>query len=557
MDEDAMDYEMQYHGSHPHVGSLRTEGGCPALARWRRDQHFGNVWQDQRSWTQQSLFPPASSDAFLHPHPPPSFLHWPPSSTTSHGPMPISRPPDSNLEASFDHQIPEFALPPITHPPYSPLTFIPPAFRPQRNTQNPQGPGDFQHILHSQPSQSPTRGDMEGHGQSSPDRQSDTNSQSTFGVSPTTASVSPSESSRSGSSSSHVNEQHSPNLTSNHNPSHGLTGRPGGGGDGQSPPGRQSVPNLQSYARLPPPAASGSRGHSSDTAPERAARALQDHYGSLGVSLGTPSRGHFTSSTPAFGALRSRVRAGSNGGNSETAGSPYSSLDDDSDIEEGSSRWQQPGLRSVRQAQILRGQMSNKRVASQRAILTLQPVEVSSLPDSERTCVICYNEFGVASPEGVSETPLRLPKCKHVFGNHCILKWFEESDSCPYCRDKLPSENAALSREAIRRMLQIARDSGLPLPRGIQSFRRPMQSLRREPSDMVDQNGVRQRGSQAQNNTPQPRDGTATGERRSPPEDLSDNQPRQRPRHEPSYSTQLCDYHVATTQSGPATLFTV
>jgi hypothetical protein len=40
----------------------------------------------------------------------------------------------------------------------------------------------------------------------------------------------------------------------------------------------------------------------------------------------------------------------------------------------------------------------------------------------------------------VKEAPLRLPKCKHVFGDHCIKKWFEESDSCPYCRDKVPSE---------------------------------------------------------------------------------------------------------------------
>ena len=55
-------------------------------------------------------------------------------------------------------------------------------------------------------------------------------------------------------------------------------------------------------------------------------------------------------------------------------------------------------------------------------------------------CVICYNDFGVENPEGINEAPLRLPKCKHVFGDHCIKKWFEESDSCPYCRDKVHSE---------------------------------------------------------------------------------------------------------------------
>lgn len=54
--------------------------------------------------------------------------------------------------------------------------------------------------------------------------------------------------------------------------------------------------------------------------------------------------------------------------------------------------------------------------------------------------MICYNDFGVENPEGINEAPLRLPGCKHIFGDHCIKKWFEESDSCPYCRDKVPSE---------------------------------------------------------------------------------------------------------------------
>lgn len=375
-----MDYEMQYHGSHPHVGNMRTEGGCPALARWHRDQQYGNLWQDQRSWSQQSLFPPASSDAFLHPQQPPSFLHWPPSSTASHGTVSISRPSDSSFEASFNHQIPEFALPPITHPSYPHPTFVPPSFRPQRSTQIPQGPGDFQHILHSQPSQSPTRNDMEGHRQSVPNRQAGTNSQPTFGFSLPVASATPSEAP--GATSGHVDEQRSPSLDPSHDPLHGSAG--GAGVDEQARPGRQSVPNSQSYARLPPPAPD-SRGHSSDIAPERAARALQELYGSSGVPMGATGRGRFTSSNSGFGALGSRARAGSNGGSSETAGSPYSSLDDDSDVDEGGPRWSQTGLRNVRQAQILRGQMSSKRVASQRAILTLQSVEVDSLQASERS----------------------------------------------------------------------------------------------------------------------------------------------------------------------------
>ncbi|KAL7912113.1 hypothetical protein GGI35DRAFT_468436 [Trichoderma velutinum] len=67
----------------------------------------------------------------------------------------------------------------------------------------------------------------------------------------------------------------------------------------------------------------------------------------------------------------------------------------------------------------------------------LQKVEIQDLPENERTCVICYNDYGAKTPEGINEEPLRLPKCKHVFGNHCLARWFEDSDSCPYCRDKL------------------------------------------------------------------------------------------------------------------------
>ncbi|KAI1116842.1 hypothetical protein F5Y14DRAFT_458353 [Nemania sp. NC0429] len=88
----------------------------------------------------------------------------------------------------------------------------------------------------------------------------------------------------------------------------------------------------------------------------------------------------------------------------------------------------------------LRGHGSVKRVASKKALASLQSVDIADLPESERTCVICYNDFGVANPEGINEAPLRLPKCKHVFGDHCIKKWFQESDSCPYCRDKVHSE---------------------------------------------------------------------------------------------------------------------
>lgn len=78
-------------------------------------------------------------------------------------------------------------------------------------------------------------------------------------------------------------------------------------------------------------------------------------------------------------------------------------------------------------------------------------------------CIICYNDFGVENPEGINEAPLRLPKCKHVFGDHCIKKWLGESDSCPYCRDKVPSEPQYKGSQTIREYL--SRAAAIPIHR--------------------------------------------------------------------------------------------
>lgn len=69
---------------------------------------------------------------------------------------------------------------------------------------------------------------------------------------------------------------------------------------------------------------------------------------------------------------------------------------------------------------------------------SLQTVAVDDLPEGDRCCSICYNPFGEEGPEGITETPLRLPRCEHVFGDHCIRRWLTESDKCPYCRVKVP-----------------------------------------------------------------------------------------------------------------------
>ncbi|KAI9048198.1 hypothetical protein LZ554_007993 [Drepanopeziza brunnea f. sp. 'monogermtubi'] len=89
----------------------------------------------------------------------------------------------------------------------------------------------------------------------------------------------------------------------------------------------------------------------------------------------------------------------------------------------------------------MRGQISaSKRLPTEEALGSLETLKVEDLQGEAKICIICYNEFGISNPEGLVEQPTRLPKCKHIFGDKCIKKWFEDSYSCPYCRDQLPSQ---------------------------------------------------------------------------------------------------------------------
>ncbi|PHH71934.1 hypothetical protein CDD82_6250 [Ophiocordyceps australis] len=88
---------------------------------------------------------------------------------------------------------------------------------------------------------------------------------------------------------------------------------------------------------------------------------------------------------------------------------------------------------------------------------------MSDIADKEKTCVICYNDFGVESPEGINEVPFRLPRCKHIFGDHCIKRWFEDSDRCPYCRDKVRPDPKHYPNSS-RAFMNIMRLRGAYLP---------------------------------------------------------------------------------------------
>lgn len=61
------------------------------------------------------------------------------------------------------------------------------------------------------------------------------------------------------------------------------------------------------------------------------------------------------------------------------------------------------------------------------------------------------------NPDGNIECAVRLPKCKHVFGDHCLKQWLKDSDTCPYCRDKLPSEPKRSQADDTRRLYMLGR----------------------------------------------------------------------------------------------------
>ncbi|CCC06232.1 unnamed protein product [Sordaria macrospora k-hell] len=101
-------------------------------------------------------------------------------------------------------------------------------------------------------------------------------------------------------------------------------------------------------------------------------------------------------------------------------------------LEERAAEFQERAAQMIRARQMARGQ-SSKKVASKKAIDSLEPVNVADLPESDGSklpyrpsvaeitesnfslpaCDICYNDYGTMSPEGITEQPLRIPMCKH------------------------------------------------------------------------------------------------------------------------------------------------
>ncbi|KAF7555626.1 hypothetical protein G7046_g6515 [Stylonectria norvegica] len=166
----------------------------------------------------------------------------------------------------------------------------------------------------------------------------------------------------------------------------------------------------------------------------------------------------------------------------------------------------------LRQIQLARGSIPIQMVASRKTLQSLIPVSIEDLSETDKTCVICYNDYGAETPEGNREAPVRLPKCRHVFGNCCIKTWLEDSDSCPYCRDKLHSEPKQLTARVFVNMMRLR---GHPYSNSTVGLSPEEVLLRAATAVSPD----------AHSRQPQ------SSERRSPPDDTGQQQRRTRPRH--------------------------
>ncbi|CAJ2513814.1 Uu.00g019330.m01.CDS01 [Anthostomella pinea] len=563
MDPSSMDFVMHPHHHHSHNSSASSSGSpsrCPAMRaaqeQQQQNQHppmaspnretshydpvYGNV--PNRTWFQQPIpspQPPQWRHHMLSQQPgfvPESFQ---PSPARAPGRTNPTNPTNPTNQLPYPIMNQHDMLTPVPHFYYRPAGAVPTPSRlgstapAQHSAGGYLGPGQAQGSAHN-----PQRHSQRTGGGGYPT----TNSMSSS-TAPRTAQPSSSVSNenvrpdqQSDASRRHYLQQSSMGLLPSYlGPESSIQGGPGGRGQGQGQDEGEGEGSRTAASQSPAESAQST----SRDAVERTAR----------------TSGQDDMRRPATNARRYLPRM-------PTSSSDWSS-DDDPD-----SPFPEPGAVSFYQAtslgsqgedparvqQLLRGSVSGKRVASKKAIASLQSVDVSDLPESERTCIICYNDFGVANPEGVNEAPLKLPKCKHVFGDHCIKKWFEESDSCPYCRDKVPSEPQYRHATSQHDVYNFVRHQQIQF-RALQTQSRDRESRDTNSSEQGTNTGLNavsasitasQLGELGYNSrafaTASSRlmssaYGTrsaayaTTGERRSPPNEFNENRRRTRPRH--------------------------
>ena len=65
--------------------------------------------------------------------------------------------------------------------------------------------------------------------------------------------------------------------------------------------------------------------------------------------------------------------------------------------------------------------------------------------DSSKSCAICLESFHEI------DKMIFMP-CHHEYHNHCLLKWLENSNTCPHCRYEIETDNDEYNRGVRERM---------------------------------------------------------------------------------------------------------
>ncbi|KAK6397637.1 hypothetical protein LTR65_004884 [Meristemomyces frigidus] len=64
----------------------------------------------------------------------------------------------------------------------------------------------------------------------------------------------------------------------------------------------------------------------------------------------------------------------------------------------------------------------------------LERRNIHDLPEDDRSCSICYQDYGADEASANEGEAILVLPCKHVFGEGCLRRWLSDNDHCPYCR---------------------------------------------------------------------------------------------------------------------------
>ncbi|CAG9762627.1 unnamed protein product [Ceutorhynchus assimilis] len=96
-------------------------------------------------------------------------------------------------------------------------------------------------------------------------------------------------------------------------------------------------------------------------------------------------------------------------------------------------------LRDYRMFDELRS-LNGERLAPPASKAAVEALSNESITQTGLQCPVCLKEYCKG------ETVKKMP-CKHTFHPECILPWLSKTNSCPLCRDELPTDDEDYEEE--------------------------------------------------------------------------------------------------------------